>query len=162
MSAFGVKRIGHGFPSATPIKSGTFCKVSSQQTELGRLWEDPRGVKSGGSLGGLRSGQSAYVGKAGPPVVTSLFRSLFWGRQNLPSLCDLLHIWHLPLLLVCKHANRGNRLLGTGIGSRWHADDRNLDLDCCSGSPGQPVDQIGIGKAPAPAHVQHRGDSVSR
>src|SRR5262249_19688324 len=127
-----VKRIGHGFPSATPIKSGTFCK-------------------SGGSLGGLRSGQSAYVGKA---VVTSLFRSLFWGRQNLSSLCDLLHKWHSPLLLVCKHANRGNRLLGNGIGSRWHADDRNLDLDCCSGSPGQPVDQIGIGKAPAPAHVQ--------
>jgi hypothetical protein len=52
--------------------------------------------------------------------------------------------------------------LGTGIGSRWHADDRNHNLECCSGSPGQPVDldQIGIGKAPVPAHVQHRGDPL--
>src|SRR5262249_3087988 len=85
-----------------------------------------------------------------------------WVISRHLQLCDLLHIWHSPLLLVCKHANRGNRLLGTGIGSRWHPDDRNHDLDCCSGSPGQPVDQIGIGKAPAPAHVQNRGDSVFR
>jgi hypothetical protein len=30
-------------PEATiaPVKSGTFCKVSSQQPPLGRLWEDP-------------------------------------------------------------------------------------------------------------------------
>ena len=60
-------------------------------------------------------------------------------RQTLPSLCDLVHIWNSPLLLVCKHANRGNRLLGTGISFRWHADDRNHDLDCGSGSPEQPV-----------------------
>jgi len=59
-------------------------------------------------------------------------------RQTLPSLCDLVHIWNSPLLLVCKHANRGNKLRGTGISSWWHADDRNHDLDCCSGSPGQP------------------------
>src|SRR5262249_50288541 len=37
-----------------------------------------------------------------------------------------------PSLKICKSRHR---LLGTGIGSRWYADDRNHDLDCCSGSP---------------------------
>jgi hypothetical protein len=36
----GVQRAGHDFTASAPIKSGTFCKVSSQQPALGRLWED--------------------------------------------------------------------------------------------------------------------------
>src|SRR5262245_48302939 len=38
----GVQRIRPGFSSPAPIKSATFCKVSSQQPALGRPWEDPR------------------------------------------------------------------------------------------------------------------------
>ena len=38
----GVKHTGRDFCSHGPIKSGTFCKVSSQQARLGRLWEDPK------------------------------------------------------------------------------------------------------------------------
>jgi hypothetical protein len=39
----GVKRTGLGLSSPIPIKSGTSCKVSSQQPRLGRLWEDANG-----------------------------------------------------------------------------------------------------------------------
>jgi hypothetical protein len=35
-----VQRMRRCFSGSDPIKSATFCKVSSQQARLGRLWED--------------------------------------------------------------------------------------------------------------------------
>ena len=126
MSAFGGTADWVRFSFNKPNKIRHFLQSIFPATRAGKTMGRP--------VVAYAHGPPAYVGKAGPRSDVTI-PSLFWGQQNLPSLCDLLHIWHSPLLLVCKHANRGNRLRGTGISSRWHADDRNHDLDCCSGSP---------------------------
>ena len=46
----GVQRIRPRYFSSDPIKSGTFCKVSSQQARLGRPWEDQNRMLIGGKI----------------------------------------------------------------------------------------------------------------
>jgi hypothetical protein len=74
MSAFGTKRdiptrsrnvrfrgysvYGPASPLLIQIKSGTFCKVSSQQARLGRLWEDPKATVEKLSRGAARQARA--------------------------------------------------------------------------------------------------------
>ena len=55
----GVQRIWFCFSAFNPVKSGTFCKVSSQPGALGRLWED---AKAAMEKLGCRAAREAHRG----------------------------------------------------------------------------------------------------